>query len=75
MKTSPQQLSFDFLTDRELDYEEVRGRVKHIIYDNPETGWKVIEVAALDADTLYKLTGYLPNVSQNDVLFCRCTKS
>ncbi|MEW5693591.1 MAG: AAA family ATPase [Candidatus Hydrogenedentota bacterium] len=70
-----EQLSFDFITERELLYEEKRGRVKNIIYENPETNWKVVELISQDDNKTYKLAGFLPNVNLNDNIFARCTKT
>ncbi|MFH1416215.1 MAG: AAA family ATPase [Elusimicrobiota bacterium] len=71
----PCQLSFDFIADREHSYAEVTGTVKHVHYDNPYTGWKVIDVSADNTGELVKLTGYLPNIGAGDRINARCTGS
>lgn len=67
------QLSFDFIPDRELSYEEVYGQIKSILYENPNTGWKVIEVITDNENSILKLAGFLPNIHTNDRLHARCT--
>lgn len=69
----PSQLSFDFIPDREHSYEEVTGMIKHILYDNPYTGWKVVEVLPDNESKVQKLAGYLPNIQSNDRINARCT--
>ncbi|MFC2091191.1 helix-hairpin-helix domain-containing protein, partial [Elusimicrobiota bacterium] len=60
------QLYFDFIPDREHSYEEVTGTVKTLLYDNPYTNWKVIEILPDNSDEKLKLTGYLPNIAHGD---------
>ncbi len=72
---SPTQLAFDFIPDRELAYEEVSGRVKTIIYENPNTGWKVIEIQTGADEETIKLAGFLPHIQVNDQIQARCTST
>lgn len=69
----PDQLSFDFITDRELSYEEISGQIKAILFENPYTGWKVVEVQADTENNVLKLAGFLPNIQINDRIHARCT--
>jgi exodeoxyribonuclease V alpha subunit len=65
MKKDNNQLSFNFLSERELLHEEFSGKIKTIIYENPDTGWKVTELVT-DSENTIKLAGFLPNISIND---------
>lgn len=73
-KPSGRQLTFDFLADREAARREVLGTVTRVIYANPDTGWKVVEVAEADprdpagAGTPAKLAGFLPGVEAGDAV-------
>ncbi|MBU1075746.1 MAG: AAA family ATPase [Spirochaetes bacterium] len=74
MKDPSHQLSFDFISDSEMTFKEVSGRVKNIIYDNPYTGWKVVELTSSPDDTVLKLAGYLPNIHPEDHINALCTR-
>ena len=70
-KTS--QLVFDFIPDRELAYHEVSGRIQSVLYENPNTDWKVIEVSADSDGSSSKLAGFLPGIQAGDRIHARCT--
>ena len=73
MKNHQAQLYFDFIPEREHLYDEVTGKVACLLYDNPYTGWKVIEVIPDTGAEPIKLTGYLPNIHPDDRISARCT--
>ncbi|MCD6311956.1 MAG: AAA family ATPase [Elusimicrobia bacterium] len=68
------QLDFDFITDREKNYAEISGEIKSILYANPDTGWKVAEVAG-GGKKHAKVCGYLPGIKTGDTICARCTKT
>jgi len=67
------QLAFNFLSDRERSYAEVRGRLSAVIYANPDTGWKVIELEPGGKNKPVRLSGYLPNLAVGDNIQARCS--
>ncbi|MFH1957556.1 MAG: AAA family ATPase [bacterium] len=67
------QLSLDFISDREHSYEEVSGVVRTVLYENPNTNWKVVEVLPDGKKKELKLAGYLPGIKSNDRINARCT--
>ncbi len=67
------QLYFEFLVDSEHSYAEVYGGITNILYENPYTGWKVVDVRTDKNNKILKLSGYLPNIQNADKIHAKCT--
>lgn len=74
MARRSKQLVFDFVTERETRGAEVTGTVGTVIFANPDTGWKVVTLAAADG-TEHTLAGYLPQVQPRDSIRARGTRT